>query len=122
MFITKLHVHEHDQPGWWVLDAELVWRTPFEMWHVPKGFVTDFGSIPPLFRILPSFSPSGVSAKAATLHDFHYAVQVLERRAADDLFFRALLASGTNLPAAQLFWCGVRIGGWLAWWKRRKEN
>ena len=39
---------------------------------IPKGFVTDFASIPRLMWSIPGFSPHGVLLCASIVHDFFY--------------------------------------------------
>jgi hypothetical protein len=61
--------------------------------EVPKGFVTDFASIPRIFHFI--VHPFGSHAPAAVLHDYLYAVGQKKCRAlADKLFLNAMKEAG----------------------------
>lgn len=93
---------------------------------VPANFVSDLASIyvlrflaPLLYAVL-----SGYGDRAAVIHDYLYehhglyggSVSVrLGRKAADQLFFRALRAEGVALWRAYLFYYGVRAFGRWSW-------
>jgi len=83
---------------------------------VPKGFATDFASIPrPLQGFLDAVNDV---APAAVIHDFLYTSQMFESRAmADRIFFDALRANGVSWMRARTLWAGVRLGGWIKWGK-----
>lgn len=118
MFKTELTITALDnRPGWFVLDKALVWEENNLATIVPKGFDTDLASIPRAFRWL--LDQNGKSKKAAVLHDFMYRTGRLSRKAADDLFHRALIAEGVNPIGRWLYWAGVRLGGWAAYKARR---
>ena len=66
---------------------------------VPKGFVTDFASIPRLLFILAS--PSGRHRRAAVLHDYLFTEKSgISRIVCDAIFYDAMRAEG------------------VAWWRR----
>ena len=89
-----------------------------------KGFETNYASLEalrnpllfPLYALLV-----GYGDKASTIHDWLYSGQpvtladgtskVLSRKAADDVFYRALRAEGIARWRARAFYIGVRIGG-----------
>ena len=80
---------------------------------VPKGFVTDFASVPQfLWSWLPFWGKFG---KAAVIHDFIYQTHCKTRREADDIFLEAMLVGGTKRWKAKLMYYGVRAFGWMAW-------
>lgn len=80
---------------------------------VPKGFKTDFASIPRgLWNILP---PIGSYDKAAVLHDFLYQTNGVTRKQADDVLLEAMTVSGTSKWVRWAIYSGVRIGGWVVW-------
>ena len=98
--------------------------------RVPKGFRTDFASVPFGFRwLVPVVGKLG---KAAVLHDFLYSVgggsQVARlyavsdfrklRKMADDTFFEAMTVLKVNKIHKYAAWLGVRAFGWLVWRKR----
>jgi hypothetical protein len=59
-------------------------QTGFEPVHVPRGFVTDFASIPRLFWT--ALRPDGDYAHAAIVHDYLYWNQATSKDAADSIF------------------------------------
>lgn len=80
---------------------------------VPRGFVTDFASIPRwLTALLP---PDGRYAEAAVVHDWLYAIGTpgdqAGRRRADILFAVAMRESGVGWFVRALLFLGVRLGG-----------
>ena len=80
---------------------------------VPKGFVTDFASVPQfLWFWIPYWGKYG---KAAVIHDRLYQTHETERSIADAIFYEAMLVGGTKKWKARLMYFGVRIVGWLAW-------
>ncbi len=103
---------------------------------VPKGFITDFASVPKLVQLLPGFGQTGASANAAVVHDFCYCCRgdlmltfaefprlaslELTRAQCDKLLYLGLRASGYSRVVAGLYYLGVRIGGWLYWYRRRR--
>jgi hypothetical protein len=84
-------------------------------WVVPKGFATDFASIPALGRAF--IDKAHQNAYAAVLHDYLYETQPLKRRECDKLFEEALASPDCNTgPATRwLMYKAVRSGGWRSW-------
>ena len=83
---------------------------------VPKDFVTDFASIPWMFwTFLPYWGKYG---KAAVIHDFLYQTHRRTRKEADNIFYEAMLVSGTKEWKATVMYWAVRVFGWLAWRRR----
>jgi len=81
--------------------------------RVPKGFVTDFASVPwVLWTFLPSWGRYG---KAAVIHDYIYQKHCKIRKEADYIFYEAMLVGGTQHWKARIMWAGVRLFGWLSW-------
>lgn len=86
---------------------------------VPKGFTTDFASVP---RFLPLvFSLVGDSAhKAAVLHDYLYQTHKvgpikITRSMADSIFLEAMKVTKVPLLKRQMMFWGVRLGGSGSW-------
>ena len=81
---------------------------------VPKGFVTDWASVPRILHtVLP---PRGRYSKAAVLHDFLYKTHYQDnRKACDKLFYEAMGVLGVKWWKKKMLYRGVRVGGWLAW-------
>lgn len=90
-------------------------------WAVPKGFATDFASIPPIGRAF--ISKAHQNAYAAVLHDFLYFAQLVSRVEADSLFKEALASPDCNTtPLKQwVMYRAVRVGGLKAWLKIKKQ-
>lgn len=87
---------------------------------VPKGFVTDFASIPkPLWWWI---SPNDHYSRAALVHDYLYWAQGCTKSQSDNLMLIAMKES--NVPASKQFavYRGVRIGGTSAWNTNRAER
>jgi hypothetical protein len=90
-------------------------------WIVPKGFATDFASIPAFGRAF--IDKAHQNAYAAVLHDFLYYTQPVSRPEADLLFKEALASPDCNTtPLKQwVMYRAVRVGGLKAWLKVKKE-
>lgn len=76
---------------------------------VPKGFRTDFGSIPQLFQSF--LSPIGKPTKAYVVHDYLCTLAnlgAIERKVADKVFKRALKALGCGRFKTYLLYFSVR--------------
>jgi hypothetical protein len=88
---------------------------------VPKGFVTDFASIPqPLWSF--GLSPYGRFSKAAIVHDYLYWTQNCTRQQADNLLLIAMKESGVSRSQQDEIYLGVRAGGEAAWESNRKDR
>lgn len=95
---------------------------------IPKGYRTDFASIPGLFRIF--YERVGQHSKAALVHDYIYDTRgvslttapgvkrPVSRSEADRIFLQAMEVLGVRYTKRRAFWFGVRVGGWWAWMKR----
>jgi hypothetical protein len=76
---------------------------------VPKGFVTNFASVP---RIPVVYELCGnTSSKAATLHDWLYSGHAVSRDVADRVFLEAAKATSVPLLRRVAMYWGVRIFG-----------
>ena len=111
-FFTPLDVTLLDeQKGEWILDS------PFEYFSeiiggkitVPKGFTTDFASVPRLPVVFLLYANRG--RKAAVVHDYLYRTGKATRSICDAVFREALIADGESAGFAWSMWAGVRIGG-----------
>lgn len=76
---------------------------------VPKGFVTDFASVPrvPVFYLL--FGDR--AHHESVVHDFCYQVHITTRAAADKVFLEAMKARGKSAFLRVGMYWGVVIGG-----------
>lgn len=120
MFLSELHVKPiKEMPGWWEVQEPLRFQYQGATITVPKGFKTDFASVPRiLWSVLP---PIGTYTESAVLHDFLYykgkyaTVQheQLTREKADKIFLAAMLSQDVNKFTAYFMYGGVRIFGGL---------
>ena len=88
---------------------------------VPKGFITDFASIPRFFWFLPDWATYN---KAAPPHDLLYKTKQLggkpiTRKWADNIFLEAMLVAfrchRAGYVIARIEYYAVRLFGWLVW-------
>jgi hypothetical protein len=115
MFLSELIVQADRRPEFWILRAPLIWAGEKETVTVPSGFETDLASIPRMAQGIPGFEPTGLSRRPAVLHDYLYASGDLPRMAADELFYRALLAEKVHAPIARTYYRAVRVFGRGPW-------
>ncbi len=112
-------------------DDEWITTEPFE-WYgiiVPKGFITDFASIPRFMRWY--INPVGKIRPAALVHDYLYSrigcvtidgiKEVFTRKDCDDEFLEIMREIGMKYLKRNIAYRGVRVGGWKGWNRRRKE-
>lgn len=78
--------------------------------NIPKGFNTDFGSIPQLFQSL--VSPIGSPTKAYVLHDYLLSLylqgKISKRKICDKTFRTALRNEGVSMPRRSFMYLCVR--------------
>jgi len=80
---------------------------------VPRGFVTDFASIPKVFwSALPS---DGTLAYAAAIHDYLYWAQSTDRETADNIFREVLIELRVASSTVSILYNAVRVFGNSAW-------
>ena len=121
-FLEPLDVTTEDGVTWTVnepMDYEVGSVGSGERIEVPKGFLTDFGSVPQLFwNIVP---PIGRATRAYVLHDFLYTVQIYDRLKSDNILLEALKVLGVGWFQRWLIYRGVRMGG-ASHWKPQIER
>ena len=89
---------------------------------VPAGFPYDGASIPALVVLGWVMGPRELYECAGAFHDALYRWQA--PRDIADLVFWILARSGSKqvTPTRAWFgWAGIRVGGWYAYWRRRRE-
>ena len=102
---------------------------------IPKGFITDFASIPKFFR--PLLSPVGILMVPGLLHDFYYKYHYLlitnekgtfklyvnRGKFFGDKIFKdvAKQINGMFVPNI-VATVALEAFGWPAWWRHRKNN
>lgn len=108
---------------YWYLREDFRWISASEEEYVvPRGFVTDFASIPrPLWWLLPKWAQYG---NAAVVHDFCYWDQQHDRKTADHAIAEGMVDMGVGWLTRKTIYVFLRLGGAFAWWdnKRRKAS
>jgi hypothetical protein len=108
---------------YWYLDRPLVWESaktnPVKV-EVPRGFVTDFASIPSMFWTwLPRIGRYGLPAIA---HDWLYWEQSTERGDADDLLNKSMEELRVSGVQRELIYRAVQLFGGFAWDGNKKKQ
>jgi hypothetical protein len=100
----------------WVLVEDVNYRVGDSAFTitVPKGFVTDFASIPQAFWSF-GLSPNGRYSKAAIVHDYLYWAQGCTRKQSDNVLMIAMKESLVPASTRKIIYDGVKLGGDGAW-------
>lgn len=109
----------------WVLETKAIWQDDWQVVTVPEGFMTDFASIPWMFRWWQT-GGTGPQRIAAYFHDYLYSSQnVIDRRESDSIFRQVMDdADGDGFRKAfrrWAMWAALRVGGWPAWRSGQKK-
>jgi len=112
----------------WRLFKDFSYRVgkPYSGVHIkiPKGFITDFASIPHFLFLLPYWAKFN---KAPIIHDWLYhrhrvMGHKIDRKQADNIFLEAMLVEWQSKKKrhliAYLEYFAVRLFGYLAWSKK----
>jgi hypothetical protein len=95
--------------GEFVLRSEMIYSS--DLWphliHVPAGFVTDFASIPRIFRWLHPVNAR--HRKAAVIHDYLCRKPGFIRKVADKIFLEAMKLSGVARWRRTQMYLAVRL-------------
>lgn len=120
-FVTPLRVWKRPDKRWELIE-ELVYRSDLVgVVTVPKGFDTDFASVPRLPFMHMFLGDRGHSA--AVVHDYFYRTAEVSRSRADAVFEEALAAEGEmGWLGRQAMWLGVRMGGWTSYDQRHPDR
>lgn len=87
---------------------------------VPKGFVTDFASVPRLaWWIVPRWGKYG---NAAVIHDWLYWSRERARGEADRIFLEAMGVMDVGKIMKFVIYKAVRWFGWYAWLRNRADR
>ena len=90
---------------------------------VPRGFITDFASIPQPLRVLRDLLPStdryGIPA---LVHDYLYWRQDCTREQADNIMEIAMMEAGVSLLERKVIHEGLRQFGQSAWDANRRAR
>jgi hypothetical protein len=88
-----------------------------EVVEVPKGFVTDFASVPRFaWWLIP---PDGNYTQAAVVHDYLYHTKPYTRHRCDQIFLEAMAVLGVPRWKRSIMFMAVRIACWYPWkWRK----
>lgn len=118
-FLSPLVVepaHDGVDDGLWALTQPLIYQSVVadQVITVPRGFVTDFASVPRIIPIAYALC-GGTSNEAAVVHDFLYTAHPVPRATADAVLREA--SAATHVPAwrRNLMWLAVRLFGGTHW-------
>jgi hypothetical protein len=80
---------------------------PFHNVTFPKGFKTDWASVPRI--VWAVYPPEGRYSAAAVLHDRLYTMGEIERDRCDEAFYIAMRESGVSWITANIFYQAVHL-------------
>lgn len=117
MPIGALHVTRFKDPTY-IVTKPISWvpnagQPSYAKVTVPKGFVTDFASIPQVFWSL--LRPDGDYTYAAIIHDYLYWTQKRSREECDEILKLAMEDFGVASSKVFAIHKAVRVGGASAW-------
>ena len=117
-WLSLLTITDLDDGKNWLLEDVLKYLTSEGIPHdVPKHFVTDLASVMwPLRKV-------GKINKPAVLHDYMYRTPSLcwNRWYADKIFHESMIAADVPRVKADMFYLALRLGGWRAWNRYRRD-
>lgn len=88
-----------------------------EIITVPKGFITDFASVPKCFHwIIP---PRGRYGKAAVIHDYCYFSACYSKLRSDQIFLEGMEVLNVPKWKRNIMYYAVVFFGWYGWYKAR---
>lgn len=124
-FITELHATLLDNDKIWEIDSVLGYDSDLidELIEAPKGFQTDFASIPRLPIVYTLFGDT--AHREAVIHDYLYrknSVPVVTKAVADEIFYEAMKVRGKPFYVRYPIYWGVVIGGGISYHKRKVED
>jgi hypothetical protein len=107
----------------WMLAEDMRWTIgkTSDTIIVPKGFVTDFASIPKGLWSL-GLAPNGQYTRAATIHDYLYWSQGCTKAQSDRLLLIAMKESNVGRFNETIVYQGVDKGGGAAWNKNAADR
>jgi hypothetical protein len=119
-FCTELDCRLEDDDSIWRLDSELVFESDkLGIITVPKGFQTDFASVP---RVPIAYTLFGDKAhREAVIHDYLYRIDSAPQASysqANDCFLEAMKVRGKSWFVRYSMYWGVVLGGWASYHKR----
>lgn len=87
---------------------------------VPRGYITDFASVPKIFRGIVS-NIGGYNC-ISLLHDYLYTTHLTGRVEADFILGCLTHEFGLSYFKSYLVWTAVRVGAWYAWSKNKNKK
>lgn len=101
--------------GLWSLDEDFGYQSDLARMTItaPKGFQTDFASVPRLPIVF--WLAGDTSTEAAVIHDWLYTSKIVPRRIADAVLREAGKVSGVPAWRRWMIWAGVRAFGQGPW-------
>ena len=84
-----------------------------EIITVPKGYITDFASVPKILRLVAKNHE--LFNKASILHDFLYETQEYSKEEADIIYKDAMEVFGVTEGRANLYYLVVKFFGHSSW-------
>lgn len=112
--VDPLFAAEREGRPLYVVTRAIALRTQLGWLRIPRGYVTDFGSIPGLAALLTllMLQPLGRHAWAALAHDWLYAIgEPGLRQAADGVFLDRMKLDGVGGLKRSVMHAAVRAGG-----------
>jgi len=88
---------------------------------VPKGFRTDFASIPKIFWSIIG-GPTGRYTEASVIHDFLYVKGIYTRKRTDQIFYEAMTILKVSYWKRKAMYFAVRIGAFKPWRNYREKD
>lgn len=113
----RLYLSRFVEPVYFLLEP-IAWKPnpgsqALPMVEVPRGFVTDFASIPRIFWSL--LRPDGEYAHATVIHDYLYWSQTLPKPVADSVFKAAMEDLNVAPATVVTLYNAVKLLGDQAW-------
>lgn len=110
----------------WMLQSPLIYQigqNPADVVIVPRGFITDFASVPQPLRALRDLMPSTDRYGIPSLvHDYLYWRQDCTREQADNIMEIALKEAGVSLLERRVVHEGIREFGQSAWDENKRAR
>lgn len=91
----------------------VTWRERNAIFTIPRGFETDFASIPRFLRWY--LLPLGRHAPAAVVHDWFYQTGASPRHVADECFRDLMKQLGVGWFKRQVMYRGVRLFAFMSY-------
>lgn len=113
-FVTPLDVQEIDDDNW-ILTSDFVVTVDGKTFTVPKGFKTDFASVP---RVPFAYWMFGnIGHRPAVIHDYLYTLGGTQedKTFADDVLLHGIIADGDSSIKAHAMWTAVHLFGGSHW-------